>query len=166
MTAIDWSSEKPQHKPVSISSQAQLLGRPSVQDSTAAASAGSVLWKVLSTPLSPKTPALKIRTVMYLEKKTLTPPTTYQHPCLSFLLPPNPLHPCPLCQARLQETGIGLSLPSSQVPFPLLAQILGQFNPKEAWDWWVRGKSLCLSRASVALDSLRLSVRAGLIIPL
>lgn len=53
MTAIGWSSEKPQHEPVSISLQAQLFGRPSVQDSTAAASTGSVLWKVLSIPPSP-----------------------------------------------------------------------------------------------------------------
>lgn len=114
------------------------------------------------SPLPPMTPALKIRTVMYLEKKTLTLPITYQHPCLSFLLPPNSYHPCSLCQARLKETRIDLSLPSSQVPFPPLAQILGQFNPKEAEDWWV---SLCLSRASVAIDSLRLSVKAGLIVP-
>lgn len=145
MTAIGWFSEKPQHKLASISSQAQLPGRPSVRDSIAASLAG------LSSSQDTNSENTTIRTMLDPEKETLSPPTTSQHPCLSFLLPQTATTPIlSLSQARVQKAGAGLPLPQLTGTLSLPAQILGPSQLKGSCEWWVRGKSLWFSRVHYA----------------
>lgn len=147
MTAIGWFSEKPQHKLHSISSQAQLPGRPSVRGSIAASLAG------LSSSQDANSENTTIRTMLDPEKETLPLPPTHN---LTASLPISPSAPdcyspilhAPRPEGRKQEQA-QLS-PSSQVLFLLPAQILGPSHLKGSCEWWVRGKSMWFSRVHYA----------------
>lgn len=103
-----------------------------------------------------------IRTMLDPEKETLSPPTTLQCPCLSFLPPLNPYDPCLLPVPGDKNRPIP---PQLTVLCPPPAQILGPIPPKGSWGLVGERREPVLCQGQPALGSQRLSVWVGFTIP-